>query len=78
MIFLTQHDTLCHEAIIQSRLILSSQNQVVEKNHFAMKSISELIEQIRETEMKMIALYSEARNQKLQEPKYLPLSNRNS
>ncbi len=42
-----------------------------------MKSISELIEQLRETEMKMIALYSEARNQNLREPKYLPLSNRN-
>lgn len=42
-----------------------------------MKSISVLIEQLRETEMKMIAVYSEARNQNLQEPKYLPLSNRN-
>jgi len=28
-----------------------------------MKSISELIEQLRQTEMKMIAVYSEARNQ---------------
>ncbi len=43
-----------------------------------MKSISELIEQLRETEMKMIALYSEARNQNLRGPRYLPLSNRNS
>lgn len=43
-----------------------------------MKSISELIEQIRETEMKMIALYIEARNQNLPESKYPPLSNRNS
>lgn len=43
-----------------------------------MKSISVLIEELRKTEMKMIAVYSEARNQNLREPKYLPLSNRNS
>ena len=43
-----------------------------------MKSVSELIEHLRETEKKMIAMYSEARNQNPPEPKYLRVSNRNS
>lgn len=43
-----------------------------------MKSVSELIEHLRETEKKMIAMYSDARNQNRQEPKCLPVSDRNS
>ncbi len=43
-----------------------------------MKNTKELIEQIRQAELKMIALYSEARNQNLKESKYLLSSDRNS
>lgn len=43
-----------------------------------MKNIAELIEHLRETEMKKISLFSEARHEDLREPKHLPCTDHNS
>ena len=43
-----------------------------------MKNVAQLIEHLREIEMKKISLFSEARKEDLREPKHLPCSDHSS